>query len=245
NLRRLELSGEAANVAEQVASYRTVGQFSSSQTGVLVYRSGEVVDAFKLAWFDRQGKMTISSSDAFYANLDLALSPDGTRAVLQHPGPTGANLWVADLARGARTRFTYTRAGIDRSPVWSPDGTKIAFSSNRDGPSDLYQHAANGAGEDELLLKSGTGTYAQDWSRDRRSLLFRKPGAKGGTDLWVLPIGGRGERQSASLFLRSEFLINTARCSPDGRWVAYDSNETGSYEIYVRPFPPPAGGGGK
>jgi hypothetical protein len=242
NLRRLELSGEAANVAEQVASYRTVGQFSSSETGVLVYRSGEVVDAFKLTWFDRQGKMTIASSDAFYGATDLALSPDGTRAVLQHPEPTGANLWVADLARGARTRFTYTRAGIDRSPVWSPDGTKIAFSSNRDGPSDLYQHAANGAGEDELLLKPGNGTSAQDWSRD--GLLFRRPGAKGGTDLWVLPIGDRGQRQPASLFLRSEFVINTARFSPDGRWVAYDSDESGSYEIYVRPFPPPAGGGG-
>jgi hypothetical protein len=108
----------------------------------------------------------------------------------------------------------------------------------------LYQHAANGAGEDELLLKSATDKVPQDWSRDSRFLLFRQPGAKSGVDLWVLPMDDRGERKPVSL-LRSEFVINTARFSPDGRWVAYDSNETGSYEIYVRPFPPPAGGGGK
>jgi Tol biopolymer transport system component len=245
NLRRMELSGEAVRVAEQVASRRSVGQFSSSQTGVLVYRSGEVVDSFKLAWFDRQGKMTGASTDAFYGNNTLALSPNGIRAVVEHPQTTGSNLWLTDLAHGGRTRFTYTQSGIDRDAVWSPDGTRIAFSSNRNGPADLYQHAANGAGEDELLLKSGTDTYAQDWSRDGRFLLFRRPGAKSGRDLWVLPIDDRGERKPASLLLRSEFLIISARFSPDGRWVAYDSNESGSYEVYVVPFPSPAGGGGK
>jgi Tol biopolymer transport system component len=189
--------------------------------------------------------MTGASTDAFYGNYTLALSPDGIRAVVEHPETTGSNLWLTDLAHGGRTSFTYTQSGINRNAVWSPDGTRIAFSSNRNGPADLYQHAANGAGEDELLLKSGTDTYAQDWSRDGRFLLFRRPGAKSGRDLWVLPIDDRGERKPASLFLRSEFLINSARFSPDGRWVAYDSNESGSYEVYVVPFPSPAGGGGK
>src|SRR5262249_48179277 len=244
NLHHLELTGEAVHVAEQVANYRSAGQFSSSQTGVLVYRSGDVADSRKLAWFDRQGKIAGAPTDAFYGNNTLALSPDGARAVLEHPETTGSNLWIADLARGGRTRFTYTRSGINRNAVWSPDGTKIAFSSNRNGPSDLYQHAANGAGEDELLLKSDTDTYAEDWFRDG-SLLFRRPGAKGGNDLWVLPMNDRGERKPVSLFLRSEFLIRSARFSPDGRWVAYDSNESGDLEIYVRPFPSPAGGGGK
>jgi Tol biopolymer transport system component len=242
NLRRLELTGEAVPVAEQVASYRSVGQFSSSQTGVLVYRSGNNADALKLAWFDRQGKIAGAPTDAFYGNSTLALSPDGARAVVEHPETSGRSLWIADLARGSRTRFTYTRSGIDRSAVWSPDGTKIVFSSNRRGPSDLYLHASNGAGEDELLVQSDTDKYPQDWSRGG-TLLFRRPGAKSGNDLWVLPMG-QGERKP-SLFLHSEFLITSARFSPDGRWVAYDSNESGTYEIYVRPFPSPPGGGGK
>jgi serine/threonine protein kinase len=244
DLGRLEVTGQAVPVAEQVASYRSMGQFSSSQTGVLVYRAGSVADSDMLAWFDRQGKIEGAPTDAFYTNNTLALSPDGTRAVLEHPGTTGSNLWLADMARGGRTRFTYTRSGLDRYAVWSPDGTKIVFSGNRDGPSDLYQHAANGAGEDELLLKSGTDKSPQDWSRDGRFLLFRQPGAKSGVDLWVLPMDDRGERKPVSL-LPSEFMITSARFSPDVRWVAYDSNETGTYEIYVRPFPSPAGGGGK
>jgi Tol biopolymer transport system component len=242
NLRRLELTGEAVRIAEQVTSYRSAGLFSSSQTGVLVYRSGNGADSLKLEWVDRQGKVVGTPTDAFYRNDSLALSPDGTRAVVEHPETTGSNLWIADLARGSPTSFTYTRSGINRNAVWSPNGSKIAFSSNRNGPFDLYQHAANGAGEDELLLKSDTDTYAQDWSRDGHSLLFRRRGANSGTDLWVLPMDDQGARKPV-FFLHSDFLISSARFSPDGRWVAYDSDEYGTNEVYVRPFPSPAGGG--
>src|SRR5262249_24314671 len=124
NLHHLEPTGEAVHVAEQVANYRSAGPFSSSQTGVLVYRSGDVADSRKLAWFDRQGKIAGAPTVAFYGNNTLALSPDGARAVLEHPETTGSNLWIADLARGGRTRFIYTRSGINRNAVWSLDGTK-------------------------------------------------------------------------------------------------------------------------
>ena len=154
--------------------------------------------------------------------------------MVRHPEASGSNLWLADLARGGRTRFTYSKA-VDDYPAWSPDGTKIAFSSTRGGHADLYQRAANGAGEDELLLKSESDKYPWDWRRDGRFLLFHETNEMGGTNLAVLPMDGQGQRKSV-LFLGSEFFSVNARFSPDGRWVAYTSNESGSYEIYVRPF---------
>jgi len=244
DLRRLELSGQAVPIAEQVGAYLSAGRFSASRTGALVYRTGGAAGLNKLAWFDRKGTILGTPTDAFYGSQTLRLSPDGSRAVVRHPEASGSNLWLANLARGGRTRFTYSKAGVDDYPAWSPDGTKIAFSSTRGGHADLYQRASNGAGEDELLLKSERDKYPWDWSRDGRFLLFHETNPMGGTDLAVLPMDSQGRRKSV-LFLSSEFFSVNARFSPDGRWVAYTSNESGSYEIYVRPFPAPEGGGGK
>jgi eukaryotic-like serine/threonine-protein kinase len=155
-----------------------------------------------------------------------------------------SNIWLLDLARGGRTRFTYTKSGLDRKAAWSPDGTRIAFSSARNGKSDLYQRAVDGAGQEELLLKSGSPRYVTDWSRDGRFLMFEQMTESNRRDLWVLPMEGAGERKPVP-FLRAEFDSRAGRFSPDGRWIAYSSNESGDYEIYVRPFPAPAGGGGK
>jgi len=244
DLRRLELSGKAVPIAEHVGAYLSAGQFSASRTGALVYRTGGSGGLNRLAWFDRKGAILGTPTDASYGSQTLRLSPDGSRAVVGHPEASGLNLWLTDLARGGRTRFTYSKSGRDEYPAWSPDGTKIAFSSSRAGHEDLYQRAASGAGEDELLLNSDSDKYLWDWSRDGRLLIFHQNNGNGGTDLLVLPMDSQGQRKPI-LFLRSEFISVNARFSPDGRWVAYTSTDSGSYEIYVRSFPAPAGGGGK
>jgi Tol biopolymer transport system component len=158
------------------------------------------------------------------------------------------NIWLVDLVRGGRTRFTFTQSSSDIYPAWSPDGTRLAFSSDRAGHYDLYQHAANGAGEAELLLKSDNEKNLTDWSRDGRFLLFDQPNGKTGRDLWVLPMIGSGDsagERKPVPFLRSDFDSRQAHFSSDGRWISYRSDESGKYEIYVRPFPAPPGGGEK
>jgi dipeptidyl aminopeptidase/acylaminoacyl peptidase len=243
DLRRLDLAGEAARVAEQVSNYAAFGQFSSSQTGALVYRSGGRSGFARITWFDRQGKSVGTPSEAGYGPGTLTLSPDGSRAATERVEGTGSNLWLLEFARGGRTRFTYG-PGQDRYAAWSPNGTKIAFSSQRAGHFDLYQHAADGAGEDELLFKSTDNKIVNDWSRDGRFLLYGEQSAKGGTHLWVLPMDDAVERKPAR-FLRMPSNELEGRFSPDGRWIAYASDESGRSEIYVRPFPTPAGGGGR
>ncbi|MGO9255120.1 MAG: TolB family protein [Bryobacteraceae bacterium] len=148
-----------------------------------------------------------------------------------------------DLAQGGKTRFTFTQSGRDGAAVWSPDGLRIAFSSSRAGHYDIYQHAANGAGADELLLKNDADKIVTDWSRDGRFLLFDQTSGNGRL-LRVLPMDG-GAVRKPMLFLQTMFDTSQGRFSPDGRWIAYSSNESGRSEIYVRPFPAPAGGGGK
>src|SRR5271165_5453059 len=120
---------------------------------------------------------------------------------------------LVDFARGGNTRFTFTQTGSDGYAAWSPDGARIAFSSSRAGHWDIYQHASNGAGEDELLLKSDVDKVVFDWSPDGRFLLFGQLSAKG-MDLWVLPMDGGGERKPTP-FLRTEFVARDGRFSAD------------------------------
>src|SRR5262249_34038730 len=132
DLRRLDLAGEAVPVAEQVSNYRAAGQFSTSQTGALVYKSGGSGGFARITWFDRQGKSVGSPSEAGYEPFTLTLSPDGSRVATERSEGIGSNLWLLEFARGGRTRFTYS-PGADRSAAWSSDRTKIAFSSGRSG----------------------------------------------------------------------------------------------------------------
>ena len=153
---------------------------------------------------------------------------------------SGADIWLLDLARGASTRFTFDPTA-DRFPVWSPDGTRIAFSSGQDGRVlNLYQKLSSGAGDNQLLLQSDLPKLAMDWSRDGKYLLYVNNDPKTKYDLWVLPM--TGDHQPFP-FLRTPFQETGGRFSPDTRWIAYTSNESGRDEIYVRPFPPAANGG--
>ncbi|MCU1235578.1 MAG: serine/threonine protein kinase [Candidatus Solibacter sp.] len=237
--RKLELAGEAMPIAEGFAD-QGPAPFSASTTGVLAYGSSRGAGlTSQLTWYDRTGKIldTVGELDSYYS---LALSPDGLRIAVERDA-SGAirntNIWILESSLGAATRFTFGKS-IDWMPVWSPDGSQIVWSSRSGGRDDLYQKASSGAGKEDLLVKSSLGTYPNDWSRDGRFLLYTSLGK--GSDLWVLPM--TGDDRKPRLYVQTGFAEMQARFSPDTRWVAYTSDESGRNEVYVRPFPDASGG---
>jgi len=237
---KLELSGEAFPAAEPVGvdAGVSLSRVSVSSSGVLVYDS--IGGNRQLVWLDRTGKslQTLGPTGTYWS---LDLSPDGRRVASSRADPQTGNsdIWLFDLARASSSRFTFYPA-FDSFPLWSPDGKRIAFSSSREGPWNLYQKAASGAGEEELLLKTTSNKWTTDWSPDGRFLLYTELDPKTRADLWVLPPSSetRNAERKPMPFLRTEFDERNARFSPDGRWVAYQSNESGRDEIYVRGFSP-------
>jgi Tol biopolymer transport system component len=234
---RLELTGEAIPVAEQIQTSTTNppnGIFSVSENGVLAYQTGTSASGVKLAWFDRSGKELSALGDpALYS--DLALSPDGKRVAVSIVDPgKGRDIWIYDATRGLRTRFTFDR-GEERVPAWSPDGTRLAFISNRKGHFDIYQKASDGSGTEKVLFADSTDKIYLSWLPDGQSLLYGTNNATPGTgnDLWVLPLSGD---QKPVPFLQTQFNELFGQVSPDGRWVVYASNESGKVEVYVAPY---------
>ena len=237
---RLELTGNAVTVAEGVqiggVSGRT-GAFSVSQTGVLAYQTGAGDVRSQLIWFDRSGKQIAALGDQ--ADLGgVELSPDGTRAAVNILDPGRArDIWLYDVARGLRTRFTFD-PGEEGSAVWSPDGSRVAFTSQSQG-SALYVKASSGAGNVELLLDEALSASATSWSPDGRTVLyFNGLQATAGNDLRVVSLSGD---RKGLVFLQTPFNEVGGKFSPDGRWIAYQSNESGRNEVYVAPFPGPGG----
>jgi Tol biopolymer transport system component len=234
---KLQLAGEAFPVVEPVGvgtHFRT--GVSLSERGVLVFDAVEGASR-RLQWFERSGKeLETVSPPGPYVNSDL--SPDGRRvAVNRTEGQTGnIDIWLIDLARSASTRFTVHPA-IEGFPLWSPDGRRIAFFSSRgEGAYNLYQKEASGAGEEQLLLKTSANKFPTGWSADGRWLLYQEQDPKTRFDLWVLAMDRRQPAPQPQPWLRTEFEERFGQFSPDGQWVAYDSNESGRFEIYVRPF---------
>ena len=164
-------------------------------------------------------------------------SPDGKRVAVQRPVNGNTDIWLVDAARGVPTRFTFDPA-TDGWFVWSPDGSRVAFDSNRKSLYNLYWKLSSGAGPDELLLESDQAKGPTDWSYDGRFLLFRSNDPQTGMDLWVLPVSGEKKPFPC---LKTPFDERDGQFSPDGKWVAYGSNESGRSEIYVLPFPGPGG----
>jgi Tol biopolymer transport system component len=167
--------------------------------------------------------------------MNIALSRDGARVAVQREnGDTGIDdVWVVDLVRGGTSRFT-SGSTQKRSPVWSPDGSHIVFASYA-GTTDLYQKNASGTGSEELQLKTGaTGAFPSDWSSEGRFLVYAAAGSKTSYDLLVLPLAGK---RIPIPFLQTIFIETQGQLSPDGRWMAYSSDETGTREVWVQPFP--------
>ncbi len=231
--RRLKLAGEAVPLAEQVGRYDNLAYFSASANGVLVYYAGGASASTQLTWYGRNGKVLGTDGEpAAYG--DPALSPDGTKAVVDRSDSQGnSSLWLFDFSRGTSARFTF--GSRDGYPVWSPDGKHVIFiSSGSNGSRGLYWKPANGAAGEELLLKSSV-SRPTDVSRDGRFLLYDTLSSKTGSDFWVLPL--QGDRKPFP-FLSTKSNEYEGHFSPDGHWVAYLSDESGSTEVYVRPFSP-------
>src|SRR5262245_61782490 len=219
---------------------------SASDNGVLVFDPLPNRQRNQLVWVDRGGTQIRSMERAINV-LTPRLSADdqrfvASRFVLQ----TGNNdLWLSDVTGGNATPFTFDPAN-DVFPVWSPDRSRIVWSSNREGPYNLYQKAASGDGQDVLLLQSDYYKFTSDWSRDGRFIIYRQIHPKTKYDVWVLPVSGSdgppsGDQQPFP-FLSTEANEAAATLSPDGRWIAYTSDELGRYEVFVQSFP---GGGSK
>jgi eukaryotic-like serine/threonine-protein kinase len=238
-----ELRGEPIALAENV------GEFAVSDD-VLVYRTARPVGQAgatpstgtrRLVWVDRM-RQPLGELDAPTPFRLPVLSPDARFVSVAVGAPIASDVWTIDVQRGVATRLTFAD-GSDDLTVWSPDSTRIVFNSGRDGvpgvPSSLYVRAANGTGTEDLLLAGTTSELLIpfDWSPDGRYLLFARAGVttwQQRIDLWTLEL--TGERRAAAL-LESPFRKETARFSPDGRWIAYSSNEGGEHQIFVQPFP--------
>jgi Tol biopolymer transport system component len=238
DLDKLQLSGDPFPVAEQVGFDLSTFQtyFSVSHTGVLVY-SAATGGKTQLTWIDRGGKeIGVVGQPANY--IRPSLSPDGKRVAVDGSDLQGnRDVWVLDLATGNPTRFTFDPAQ-DLFAVWSPDGSRIVFGSDREGPRNLYQRSATGASKEELLLKSDFNAYPVAWSRDGRHIAYviNDPNTK--IDVWVLPLFGD---QKPFPFANTAASERGAKFSPDGKWLAYVSDESGIPQIYVESFPSSGG----
>jgi len=237
---RLQIAGEVTPVAEQVGigEHFNHGDFSVSENGVLAYRSGRLFGNLKLTWFDRQGKQlgALQPPESF---AGFSLSPDGNRVAVNRVNlqTTANDLWLLELARGAASRFTFD-PGTETFPVWSPDGSRILFASDRGGRVELCLKASSGAGKEEVLFQSPTNKRPTDWSRDGRLIAFLNTAPKTRWDVWLLPM--EGDRKPIP-YLQTEFDEFDAQFSPDGRWMAYTSTETGRAEVYVQTIPASGG----
>jgi Tol biopolymer transport system component len=238
-VRRL-LTGEPVAVAEQVGRDPGFnhGNFSVSDAGVLVYDPSSDRESKRLVWVDRGGKPLGSAGVGGSINQPR-LSPDEKRVVVERldPQTDTFDLWLQNVTGGAASRFTFDPAN-DFAPVWEPSGSRIVWASFREGVANLYQKAASGAGQDELLLKSSFNKIPSDWSVDGRFIIYSQTDPKTKGDVWVLPLSGS---QQPFPFLQTEVGESRAQLSPDGRWMAYLSDESGGYEVYVQSFPEAGG----
>jgi serine/threonine protein kinase len=202
--------------------------FSVSQAGLLAYATS--VASAELVWQGRDGRRigTIGPPSEY---VDFRLSPrDDQLAVAEvDPQSDRPDLRILDLARGAKLRITYDSA-TDASPIWSPDGQRVVFRSNRGGLHDLFQKAANGAGQHTLLLRSQNAKYPTDWMPDGRGVIYHAAQRDTGSDIWLVTADG----SRTTPLVQTAFDEMQGQVSGDGQWLAYTSLESGEAEVYVR-----------
>jgi Tol biopolymer transport system component/predicted Ser/Thr protein kinase len=230
----LRITGPAVPISTGVGSLGAGGlaYFTVSQAGVLAFQTAPGGVTSQMTWYNREGvQLGTVGQPGFYSSS--ALSPDGARIAIG-VGVSGArDIWVYDLKRGTESRLTFSSAD-NQNPLWSADGNQIMFTSNRAGTRDIYQQPANGLGNAEpILVSKDQAKNVDDLAADGRYAIY-DTGGSDATELWALPL--TGERKPFP-FIQGGFAAHEARFSPNGRYVAYASSETGRFEIYVQTFP--------
>ena len=240
--RQFEADGEPALIAGQVLIHPDVAghrAHSSSGADVVAYRAA--AGTHQLVWLDRTGREigAVGGPDGGLPGY-LRLSADGRTLALRRTIAGNTDVWLTDVARSIPQRLTFD-AAIDWAAEFSPDATRVVFASNRrTGIDDLYERAASGVGPETLLLESSEQKVPLDWSPDGKYILYAVQSARTGFDLWALPLAGA---RTPFPVVQTEFEDGDTRLgaafSPDGRWIAYESNRSGRYDVYLQPFPGP------
>jgi Tol biopolymer transport system component len=218
-----------------------------SDNGTLIYRPG-VAGHSRLVWVNRAGEPQDNAAPAGTYH-EVSLSPDEKRVAFARPGDAGTDVWLTDLERRITSRFTF-RPPVNNVPIWSPDGRQIVFASARDGRLDLYTRASDASGPETLLLRlqSQPILFPSDWSSDGRLLAYYRSDPKSQLDIWTLSLetgrrfgeAGRADSRDTPKpipFLNAEFNESQGQFSPDSRWMAYVSDESGTQQVYVQSFP--------
>jgi serine/threonine protein kinase len=237
----LETMGEVVPIVEEVpgSGNNGFGAFSVGQSGTVVYRTGGTAAQRELTWVDANGSRLKSATAPRLFFGRPALSPDGRVAAVSISNGDEGAIWLHDVDRGVLTRLSFNPV-VARYPVWSPDGSRVAFSFQRNtsGVFDIYERPASGSRQETLLLKGGINTILEDWSSDGKWLVYRQTGSPTALDLWLLPL--EGDRKPA-VYLQTPFGETGARFAPAGasapRWLAYASNESGQYQVYIQEIP--------
>jgi Tol biopolymer transport system component len=230
DLKSLQLAGEpvAAATEPQYSARVHRALFAVSDSGLLLVQKSSEISRSRLMWFDRKGNEagTVGNPDVM---SNVSLAPSGESVVVDKTdvGSQNTDIWTYDLRRGASKRLTFDPA-LDAVPVWSPDGSRVIFTSTRQNVFDLYLKNADGAQEEKLICHTEIDKYPNAWSHDGKYVLYSQ-----GPDLWYLTFSDF----KSTLFLKAPSTFKNAQFSPDGKWVAYASNESGRWEIYVTSFP--------
>jgi serine/threonine protein kinase/Tol biopolymer transport system component len=234
DLDRMVMVGDATAVARNVGTTTTAyAAFSGSRAGVVAHASPIALPG-QLQWFDRSGRaLGVVGTPVEYLDFELA-SDERTLAVSRvDPGVRTADVWLIDLSRNVTTRFT-TDPSNDASALWSPDGSRVVFRSNRNGNTEIYEKRSSGTEPERAILDPGTNLISSDWSADGKWIAFTKTSQTTGFDIWTWPTSGNAPPQVA---VHTGLNAIHGRLSPNGRWMAYASDESGELQVYVQPFP--------
>jgi len=235
NLSSNEVSGDATTIARPSGAAGARGALSAAPNGMLAFLAGASGADLQLEWFDRAGKSegTVGRPGIYYAPR---LSPNGEKLAvgLAPPGSPARDIWIFDQASHNETRLTFDQLH-NAFPVWSPDGTRLAFTANPKEEFHIYVKSADGSGTRQALVEDDATEYVDSWSPDGKYLAYqRQQSGKPGWDIWVLPLFG--DRNPFPV-VQSQSNKDDPSFSPDGKWLAYDSDESGQWEVYVMPFP--------
>jgi Tol biopolymer transport system component len=236
---RSVLSGDPFRIADQVeASGLTNAGASASAAGVIGYRKATSAGQRQLVWFDRTGHEIGKIGDPDSAQpVNPSMSPDGRTVAVNRAVDGNNDIWLIETAGSHGTVKFTTDAAIDFNPIWSPDGRRVLFNSFRSGQPRVYVQLANGTPGSEQSLPLPPIALPVDWSTDGRFLLYNTTDPKTGIDLWALPMDGGRKAGEPLPVVQTNADERDGQFSPDGKWVAYQSNETGRFEIYVKAFP--------